>query len=119
MGERTDGQCADAAGVKPPPRGFEPLTESAEVSPNTHVTDSQETCLPTGLPKSAQFRADLGRLIEAWPRLSESVRAAILLLADPPSPDCADVSSRTSPATGLDAVPRRASGATLSQGGEK
>ncbi|OWY70401.1 hypothetical protein B7486_16565 [cyanobacterium TDX16] len=36
---------------------------------------------------------------------------------NPPSPDRAGASSRTSPATGSDAVPRRASGATFLEGG--
>lgn len=104
----------ESAGEKPPPRGFEPLAESSEVSQIAQVTDSQESCLPTGLPNSAQFRAELNHLIAIWPRLSESVRHAILTLAETTlnllSPD-ALASSESNPATDSTA-PRRGPGAS-------
>lgn len=61
-----------------PPRGFEPLSDSAQRVENAALTTDAGSDLPVCLPDLAQNDRELAALISAWPGLSDAVRARIV-----------------------------------------
>jgi hypothetical protein len=61
-----------------PPRGLEPLEANQESIINKGLVKSQEPVLSTSLDILLQKYPELGRIITAWPELSEQDRKAIL-----------------------------------------
>ncbi len=64
-----------------PPRGFEPLSDSAQSVTGQDVAHPGKTCLPNSLPNPAHLDPDLAAVVTAWPSLPEPVREAIARLA--------------------------------------
>ena len=69
-----------------PPRGFEPLCESAQVAIRQALTESGESvlafCLALLCAEPGSAGADLPAVVSAWPGLPETVRARILGLVE-------------------------------------
>jgi hypothetical protein len=65
-----------------PPRGFEPLSESAQLAIRQAVTESGESVLAFCLALLSAEECDLAAIVAAWPCLSESIRARILGLVE-------------------------------------
>ncbi len=66
-----------------------PDAENAKCLAETKVTQSPENDLAEFLASVVKNHPDLTKLIEAWPKLHEAVRAHILLIAEGPR-DVAD-----------------------------
>ncbi len=71
--------CHDGV-TKPPPRGFEPLCESAQVVDSEALTQTPQGVLPDSLPDLLQNDPDLALIVERWSELPEAVRAGILAM---------------------------------------
>jgi hypothetical protein len=62
------------------PRGFEPLNENQQSVENKALTQSENPVLAASLDKILQKHPDLAHLVEHWPNLPDSIKAAIKAL---------------------------------------
>ena len=77
-----DARPIRAAAPHTPPRGFEPLSESAQLAIRQAVTESSESVLAFCLALLSAEECDLAAIVAAWPCLPESIRARILGLVE-------------------------------------
>ena len=63
-----------------PRLGLEPRTNIAQVETDRSVTATSENPLAHTLARETQIDPDLGRLIDAWRKLPEAIRAGILAM---------------------------------------
>jgi hypothetical protein len=62
------------------PKGFEPLNKNQQAVNNKALTKNENPVLSTGLDKTLQKYTELKHIAEAWPKLSEHIKAAIKAL---------------------------------------
>ncbi len=65
---------------KIPPRGIEPLKDKTHSIDNKELTKSQEPVFAVSLGILLQKYPDLKVIVEAWPNLSEDIKATIKTL---------------------------------------
>jgi hypothetical protein len=63
-------------------RGFEPLTDSPEGRASQGVAPLASEPLAQTLARESQIDPSLARVVDAWPKLPEAIRKAMLALAD-------------------------------------
>ncbi len=66
--------------ARPPPRGLEPLSESAQVSQPQGLTKKPDSVLASCLALSVQNDPDLAAVVETWADLPEAVRVGIVAM---------------------------------------
>jgi len=65
-----------------PPVGLEPTGPNSQTETDTAVVAIAENALAQTLARELEKDPALARLIEAWPRLPEALRAGILAMID-------------------------------------
>ena len=65
---------------QPPPRGFEPLSQSSQGAENATLTNTDGSDLAFCLARLVQQDPELRAVIDAWAELPDAVRAGIVAM---------------------------------------